>query len=301
MKLETLQQIKKILNNTQTEVNVEKLNLDGMSGNKLLYTIHSLTELLCSDTDVYLEVGVFRGLTLLTNSNKNNNIKCFGIDNFSLFDENSENKHFILNKSNELNLKNCLLIDADYEDALSNLSSHIGNCKVGVFFIDGAHDYRSQLVSLLQIKPFLNENSVIIIDDANYPHVRQATNDFLKSHTEFALLFEAYTKSHPNNMDINEFEDTAKNGWWNGVNIIVNDSNNNLGRVLTSEIGKDLYFITHDIFRNKYATLSYDIIKLAQNSNFDKIEKLMKEYSNNSNLYEHQNTYSDNLTNFNLL
>lgn len=301
MNNELLEKIKNVLTDTQNEINVNKLDLDGFSGNKLLHTLHSLTSLICSDNVVYLEIGVFRGLTLLTNSNRNKSVKCYGIDNFSLFDENSQNKKFIKNKTKEFNLGNCFLIDSDYEDALDNLSSYIGNSKIGVYFIDGAHDYRSQLVSLLQIKPFLTDDSIIIIDDANYPHVRQATNDFLKSHPEFALLFEAYTKSHPSNMTDLEYETVAKNGWWNGVNIIVNDSSNHLQRTFTKETNKDLYFATHDIFRNKFAKISYDIIKLAQYSKFEEITKLMNEHSNSANLFEHQNTYSEFLSEFNLI
>jgi hypothetical protein len=300
MNKEILQKIKKIIKNTQDEISVDKFNLDGFSGDKLLHIIHSLSELLCSENKVYLEIGVFRGLTLLTNSKKNTNVRCYGIDNFSLFDENSENRGFIETKISEFGLNNCFLIDSDYEDGLENLNIHTDNSKIGVYFIDGAHDYRSQLVSLLQIKPFLTDDSIIIIDDANYPHVRQATNDFLKSHSEFALLFEAYTKSHPSNMNEEDFSEVAKSGWWNGVNIIVNDKDNQLPRNLTTEANKDLYFITHDIFRNKFAKISYDIIKLAQNSKFDELKDIMSLYSNENNLYEHQNTFSDSLTDFNL-
>jgi hypothetical protein len=300
MNLETFNNIKSIINKTKDNVVVEKLELDGFSGNKLLYLIHELTNHLCSNNNIYLEIGVFRGLTLLTNSKKNLNVKCYGIDNFSLFDSNLENKNFLLSKIKELNLNNCNLIDLDYENALDNLKKYINHSKIGVYFIDGAHDYRSQLVSLLRIKPFLDENSVIIIDDANYPHVRHATNDFLKSHSEFALLFEAYTKSHPFNMSKDDYINIAKNGWWNGVNVIINDSNNYLPKVLTEESNKELYFITHDIFRNKFAKISYDIIKLAQESKYDELSKLI---DNNSklDLFNHQNTFSEYLPSFNLI
>ncbi|MBK7410887.1 MAG: class I SAM-dependent methyltransferase [Saprospirales bacterium] len=47
------------------------------------------------------------------------------------------------------------VINQDYEDALENLKTHIGEKKVGLFFIDGPHDYRSQLMCLLLIQPFL--------------------------------------------------------------------------------------------------------------------------------------------------
>lgn len=302
MNYDLLHKIKNILlstNNNNFKVN--NLNLDGFSGNKLLFTLHSLTSLICQSDIVYLEIGVFKGLTLLSNSFSNKNTKCYGIDNFSLFDDNLQNMSFVLNKKNELFLNNCFIINSDYEKALLNLNSYIPNTNIGVFFIDGAHDYRTQLVSLLHIKPYLNDDSIIIIDDANYPHVRQATNDFLRSHTEFALLFEAYTKSHPFNMSNNDFINLAKDGWWNGINIIIKDPSNHFIRSFTQESNKELYFISHDIFRNKYSNISYEIIKLAQNSNFDQLKKLMNEHYSSFKLYDHQNTYSEFLTDFNIL
>lgn len=46
MKKETIDQIRGILNSTQNGVTVNKLNLQGFSGDKLLFSLHSLAELL---------------------------------------------------------------------------------------------------------------------------------------------------------------------------------------------------------------------------------------------------------------
>jgi hypothetical protein len=101
-------------------------------------------------------------------------------------------------------------------------------------------------------------------------------------------------------MNVTDYENIAKSGWWNGVNVIVNDKNHLLKRTLTPEANKDLYFITHDIFRNKFAKVSYDIIKLVQNSNFEGVSNLISSLDN-SQLYDHQNTYSNGLSEFNLI
>lgn len=98
-----------------------------------------------------------------------------------------------------------------------------------------------------------------------------------------------------------DLESEAKLGWWNGVNILIKDKENYVKRNLAPEANKDLYFISHDIFRNKYASKSYDILKLASNSDWNGISGLLNEFNSNSDLFEHQNTYSENLTNFNLL
>ena len=92
-----------------------------------------------------------------------------------------------------------------------------------------------------------------MIDDANYPHVRQATKDFLQTDNQFKLLCEAYTTAHPSNLSSNEKEKCIL-GWWNGVNIIVKDVNNELKDEVPyiSRDNRDFHFLMHDFFRTKY-------------------------------------------------
>jgi hypothetical protein len=70
-----------------------------------------------------------------------------------------------------------------------------------------------------------------VIDDCNYAHVRQANSDFLVTHPEFKLLFEAYTRCHPGNMASDEHA-SARQGWWNGVNVMVRDGADRLEPML---------------------------------------------------------------------
>jgi hypothetical protein len=71
--------------------------------------------------------------------------------------------------------------------------------------------------------PFLSDDAIIVIDDSNYEHVRQANRDFLVCRPEFRLVFDAYTETHPANMP-EPARDLAARGWWNGVNVLVRDS-----------------------------------------------------------------------------
>lgn len=272
-------------------------SLEGFSGKKIIATLQGITKILCEDS-VYLEIGVFRGLTLLSNAFENKKVPCCGIDNFSLFDAERNNRRIIETNINQLGLSNVNIIDRDYEDALGSLTDYIGAKKVGVFFVDGPHDYRSQLVSLLWIVPHLADNCAIIIDDANYSHVRQATNDFLRTFPDFALIAEAYTPKHPANMN-DEEKRNALNGWWNGINIIVRDPERLISRKLAKEDNKKLHFASHDIFRHEFADVAFDIMRLAQLAKFDELKKLIaKHKSDYPEFFEHQNTFSDSLTRF---
>ncbi|HSV29827.1 MAG TPA: class I SAM-dependent methyltransferase, partial [Candidatus Omnitrophota bacterium] len=156
------------------------------------------------------------------------------------------------------------LINMDFEEALERLPELVGGRKVGVFLIDGAHDYRSQLMGLLLIKPFLADNAVIIVDDANYPDVRQSTRDFLVSHPEFKMVFEAYSAGHPANLDkatLAGFEAT----WLNGVNVLVKDPDNILPAMLPPvPATRELYVNEWLVHRHRLAELAPDAMDLAQ-------------------------------------
>lgn len=200
--------------------------LEGFSGNMLVGSLQRLSSLYEKYEDTcYLEVGVFQGLTLLSVASACPELTCYGIDNFAYFDPQGDNLSIVEHRSKKLDIRNKILINEDYEDALETLETHISRKKIGLYFIDGPHDYRSQLMCLELSLPHLHKNSVIVIDDCNYSHVRQANRDFLVTHPEFKLIFEAYTKCHPKNMTPLD-EKKAREGWWNGVNIVVRDTEN---------------------------------------------------------------------------
>jgi hypothetical protein len=155
-------------------------------------------------------------------------MSCFGIDNFTYVDPEKQNLNTVLSRTRELGLTNVDLINEDYEDALEFLEVAVGSCKVALYFVDGPHDYRDQLMCLELIKPHLHPHPVIVVDDANYPDVRQANRGFLATQRSYKLLFEAYTATHPPPNSGHDQEIEARQGWWNGVNVIVRDPDNRL-------------------------------------------------------------------------
>lgn len=284
--------------------------LSGFSGYKLCGLLQYFTSLLNGSNNVYLEIGVYQGLTLLSNASSNKNVKCYGIDNFSLFNEGGKNKDIVLERKKILNAKNAHIIDKDFEEALDNLDKYLESGeKVGVFFVDGAHDYRSQLISLLKIKKYLSNDALIVIDDANYAHVRQATKDFLMTEPEFKLICEAYTKAHPANLSKTDKDKSIK-GWWNGINVISKDKENILENMIPEIdlVHRNFHFKNHDIMRTKYTEILYDLSILCQdlikNNEFkSKTITSIKELINNQKgitmgRYDHHNTYSENLPQF---
>ncbi len=191
---------------------------------------------------------------------------------------------------------NVHLINQDYEDALENLHQHIGNQKVGVYFIDGPHDYRSQLMCLLLIKPYLADHAVILVDDANYRHVRQANRDFLMTHPEFKLIYEAYTEAHPLNLPA-EKEQQLRGGYWNGLNVIVKDSENILEPMFPPTLrNRTLYENEHINHSYQYPEQSLTLMKMFNRLRlFWLINLLRKPSPDFIGKYPTMNTYSEDL------
>ena len=286
---------------------LEVPELMGFSGEKLIGALQRIAKYQESiGAGCYLEIGVFQGLTLLSVASVLDEVIAYGIDNFSQFDPQKLNQSVISEKARVNNFRNFLLINSDYEDALENLQDYLGDSKIGTYFIDGPHDYRSQLICLQLVKPYLSDLSVIVVDDSNYRHVRLANRDFLLANPEFKLLFESYTKCHPGNMDKNS-EQEARKGWWNGVNIIVCDPNNKLSKMVPETIrDRQLYENEHIVHSAKYGFLAPEAIFFVQSlisfrllSAFKQLMKMGIKYRkiNKERLgcYDSMNTYSENL------
>ena len=245
----------------QTGLLVDVVGLEGFSGDKLLGTLQRCARYQDErNNGAYLEVGVFRGLSLILVAKILRNSRAFGIDNFSQLDPDYKNRKIVEREAQRQQLKNLHLINLDYEDALENLQEHVGDQKIATYFVDGPHDYRSQLACLNLVKPFLADNAVIIVDDCNYEHVRLANRDFLFANPEYKLFFEAYTEFHPGNLAATELQ-RVRDGWWNGVNIIVRDVNNELQKQFPpTRKNRRLYENEHLIHAHKYGALGPEAV-----------------------------------------
>jgi hypothetical protein len=282
--------------------------LTGFSGEKLMYCLRQFTQLLCGQDVVYAELGVFQGLTLISNAAANPDVACFGIDNFSLFNEGRKNLAIVEERIAKIGATNAHVINLDYEEALRALDGHIGRRKIGVFFVDGPHDYRSQLLPVLLAKPYLAENCAIFVDDSNYAHVRQANGDFLRTNPEFAMLFEAYTRAHIANLKPADKEEVMA-GWWNGLNVMVRDPAGLIPRTFPREDAKHLHVESHEVFRHEFAELACPALLAAQAAldtpgegaaqAASRLKTAMLEHrQKHAARFKHQNTYSDGLPAF---
>lgn len=254
--------IAKAIHDTITFDPLIDLKLEGATGKKTIGILQRFAQIM-EEHECYLEVGVYRGKSLLSVAKAIPGRQVFGIDNFSQFDKNGKNQQIFEERKTKHCIQNCTLINADFEDALENLEKHIGVKKVGLYFIDGPHDYRSQLMCLQLAMPFLSENAIIVVDNSNYNHVRQANRDFLFTHPEYKLAFEAYSRAHPANLKGKELEE-AWEKWLDGINVIVRDKENKLTPMYPPVLkDKTLFFNDHRIHPMRNSIFAYRGAKLA--------------------------------------
>ena len=169
-----------------------------------------LNEIKINKPKIFLEVGVFHGVTArnvceLLKKIHGNNFKYIGID---FFEKNSVSKNEIIPNTEFSNpLKNFYFkyikrqnpytIEA-VEELLKKFKSNIslikGNSnnilkkidmsKVNYVFLDGGHDYTTVINDLFFCKEVINNNGIILCDDYDLsyaPGVKQAIDEFTSS------------------------------------------------------------------------------------------------------------------------
>jgi protein O-GlcNAc transferase len=164
--------------------------INGMTTSNILQLLNFAVECL-EDDEIYCEIGSFQGSTLIGALLNNTDKLAYGVDNFSEFDPEGINYDQLVNNLTHFGIEEQILFcNQDFEEFFSDLKEVELPGKIGVYLYDGAHDYRSQLLGLLLVRPFLADRALIIVDDSNGSAVQQANWDFLASCPQCQLLFD---------------------------------------------------------------------------------------------------------------
>lgn len=281
-------------------------DLSGWSGGATIGTLQRLANLFCDDGNAaYVEVGVFQGQSLISVALKAPQLPCYGIDNFSQFDPDGVNLEIVNKRLERYGGTNVHVLNMGFEEAFAGMSQHLNGRKIAIYLIDGAHDYRSQMMGLLLAMPHLHERAVILVDDANYSFVRQSTEDFLLTHPDFKMAFEAYSPDHPANMDA-DTHSRWRNKWITGTHVLVRDPENFLNNMVPpTESSRELFVNDWLIHRIALAELGPEALRLGQAICFEEPEdelraELLRQYNNRKAEFAgrrpDRNTYSASLT-----
>ena len=189
---------------------------------------HFLNEIASKEPKIFLEIGVFHGVTArnvceLLYRIHGNNFKYIGLD---LFGENTENANEVTpntvfnNPLKKIYFEHILRQDPYSIEAVAYLlkkfkeNIHLikGNSnqllkkmdmsKIDYVFLDGGHAYETVINDLYYSKPVLDNNGTILCDDYNLgqaPGVMQAIDEFIKDNNyKSEIIFERFAKIEKN-------------------------------------------------------------------------------------------------------
>lgn len=226
----------------------------------------------CMETnEIYCEVGSFQGATLIGALLDRSETRGHAIDNFSKFDSEGTNRQKLQENLQKFNLENRVRFwERDFEEFFWERQEIEMDKKIGVYFYDAAHNYRSQISGLLLIKPFLANQAVLVVDDANQKQVRQANWDFIATNPKCQLLLELLTPG---------------NGYptfWNGIHVLSWDASksSNYSAPTFCKRHQELVKPTHNLSQREGSVekLYKQALKLHQQQKFLLAEKKYREF-----------------------
>jgi predicted O-methyltransferase YrrM len=150
----------------------------------------------------YVEVGSFKGLSLIA-AMLGNTGDFVGIDDFSLGDGSRARLEANLGR---YGLAGHAILEGDAFELLGQ--GALGSRRVGVYYYDAAHDYRSQVRGLRLIEPHLAEDALLIVDDTDWPHVARAVRDYQARQPRAELLVSLGGRGR------------GQPWWWEGVQVL---------------------------------------------------------------------------------
>jgi predicted O-methyltransferase YrrM len=153
--------------------------------------------------ETYVEVGSFRGTSLIAAMLDNEQPQFVAVDDFSF----REAKRATLERNLAAFglLSRVRIVEGD---AFEILRDGTLPDAIGVYYYDAAHTYRQQLEGLRLAEPFLADRALLIVDDTDWDYVAAATADYLRAQPHAHLILEIGGK------------DKGAPQWWEGVQVL---------------------------------------------------------------------------------
>jgi protein O-GlcNAc transferase len=153
--------------------------------------------------EVYVEVGCYKGASLVGAAAFNPDARIFACDNFSQFDGAADALRRTLAAHTAPG--QVIFHDMDFRDFLA--AAPWRPARIGAYFYDGGHSFRDQYDGVARVIPHLADDAVVIIDDTNKRAARSANHLVARALPGFDLVLDLRT---PRNHSPT---------WWNGVQL----------------------------------------------------------------------------------
>ena len=148
--------------------------VEGLATPNTLALVHHAVSLL-DPGECFVEVGTFRGASLIAALLGNENKEAVALDSFTMRDASPEGLEDNLARFGLRGVPTVLVGDA-FE--LVHGGALAGR-RVGVWYYDAAHDYESQVAGLRMVEPYVVPGALLIVDDTDWDRVSRAIDDYL--------------------------------------------------------------------------------------------------------------------------
>lgn len=171
----------------------------------------------CGVEDAYVEIGTYSGYTLCA-AGYQTLTTCVGIDDLSMEDfcrpeQNEEMKVKIrelikTNLSRLHNQKNMMFIERDFR-TIEKLMFQPDSKKIGVFYIDGFHDYEQTKRAFEWGEPQFADEAIIIMDDIHMPEVYAVALEKAQDVAHYDMLVLTKNSLQNRNVTLDEYISTG--------------------------------------------------------------------------------------------
>ncbi len=159
--------------------------IEGKTSPNLMQLLNCAVQFLETE-EIYCEIGCETGINLIGSLLNNQDKIAYVVDNL---DDDQFNQ--LIENVAKFNLdEQVFFCNQNVEEFFTDLKELQPEIKIGVYFNNGNSDYRSTLMGLLLVRPFLADQALIIINNSNYTMVSQANYDFINSNKACNLLIE---------------------------------------------------------------------------------------------------------------
>jgi predicted O-methyltransferase YrrM len=156
-----------------------------------------------ADDEVYVEVGCYRGASIVGAATGNPHGRIFACDNFSQFDGAAEALRRTLDAHTAKD--QVTFCDMDFRDFMH--AAPWKPARIGAYFYDGGHSFADQYDGVALALPHLADDALVIVDDTNKREARSANNLIVRAIPGFEPILNLRTpRNHAPT-------------WWNGVQV----------------------------------------------------------------------------------
>ena len=195
--------------NSDFEAATHLVDIPGLSSPRVCRFLNELVRQM-DPGEAYLEVGTFKGRTLLSAAWNNRGKRCVGCDKFRLWGR-FTGPGFLARRALLANVSKHRAYTADIEfypiTSRELLDRKLVTGPVGVYFYDGDHSYEGTHHGVCGAVRLLARRSVLVMDDYNDPIIRCATREAIAA-AGLQVLWHRNLRG-----------DHTETGFWNGLGV----------------------------------------------------------------------------------